>query len=463
MVEALLMSSTGLGPRLPELRRPGLVLVPDLTEESSPPGADLALPGTLRERIRTAVMSRIDPTVAGRIPRAILRVEIANLVSEIATEERVQLNKLEEMALAADLSDDMVGLGPLEPFLADDEITDILANGPFDIYVERNGKLEKTPARFRDGPHLANIAQRIATAVGRRIDEASPMVDARLADGSRVNIILPPLVLNGGSISIRKFPSRSLTLEALVQQGNLSLEIARLLQIAAQSRVNLLISGGTGSGKTTLLNAVSRYIGHDERVITIEDAVELRLQQPHVVQMETRQPNIEGVGQVAQRDLLRNALRMRPDRIIVGEVRGAEAFDMLQAMNTGHDGSMSTVHANSPRDALYRIENMVMMANLNLPLKAIRMHIASALNLIVHIERMRDGIRRVQSIVEIAGIEGDIISARELFSFHYHGDRHDGRIEGSFEPTRMRPDFVIRAGHYGLDKELIDALGIAGA
>ncbi len=239
------------------------------------------------------------------------------------------------MALAADLSDDMVGLGPLEPFLDDDEITDILANGPFDVYVERHGKLEKAAARFRDAQHLVNIAQRIATAVGRRIDEASPMVDARLADGSRVNIVLPPLVLNGGTISIRKFPNRSLTLAAMVRQANLSSELARVLEIACRSRINILISGGTGSGKTTLLNAVSQYIDHDERVITIEDAVELRLQQPHVVQMETRPPNIEGIGQVAQRELLRNALRMRPDRIIVGEVRGPEAFDMLQAMNTG--------------------------------------------------------------------------------------------------------------------------------
>jgi pilus assembly protein CpaF len=323
--------------------------------------------------------------------------------------------------------------------------------------------LEKTGARFRDAQHLANIAQRIATAVGRRIDEASPMVDARLANGSRVNIVLPPLVLNGGTISIRKFPATGLTLDTMVGRGNVSRDIARVLQIAARSRVNILIYGGTGSGKTTLLNAISQYIARDERIITVEDAVELRLQQPHVVQMETRPPNIEGAGQIGQRELVRNALRMRPDRIIVGEVRGPEAFDMLQAMNTGHDGSMSTVHANSPRDALYRTENMVMMANLNLPLKAIRMHIASALNLVVHIERMRDGIRRVQSIVEIAGIEGDIISARELFSFHYRGERQDGRIEGAFEPTRMRPDFAIRAARCGLDKELLDALGIAGA
>ena len=352
------------------------------------------------------------------------------------------------------------GLGPLEPFLDDDEVTDILANGPFDIYVERRGKLEKTNARFRDAQHLVNIAQRIAAGIGRRIDEASPMVDARLADGSRVNIVLPPLVLNGGTISIRKFPKRNLTLDRMVRQENLSRQMACVLQVAAHSRLNILISGGAGSGKTTLLNAVSQYIDRDERVITVEDAIELRLQQPHVVQMETRPPNIEGVGHVPQRELVRNALRMRPDRIIVGEVRGPEAFDMLQAMNTGHDGSMSTVHANSPRDALYRIENMVMMANLNLPLKAIRMHVASALNLIVHIERMRDGIRRVQNITEIAGMEGDIITARELFTFRQRGGRSDGTIDSVFESTRLRPDFYSRAAHLGLGEELLGALGI---
>src|SRR6201981_3053475 len=269
----------------------------------------------------------------------------------------------------------MVGLGPLEPLLQDDEITDILVNGPFDIYAERHGKLEKTQARFRDAQHVVHVGQRIATAVGRRIDESSPMVDARLADGSRVNIVLPPLVLNGGTISIRKFSKQNITLETMVRQNNLSAEMAQFLDIAAQCRINILISGGTGSGKTTLLNAVSRHIATDERIITIEDAVELRLQQPHVVQMETRPPNIEGVGNIPQRELVRNALRMRPDRIIVGEVRGPETFDMLQAMNTGHDGSMSTVHANSPRDALFRLENMVLMASANLPLRALRAQI----------------------------------------------------------------------------------------
>jgi pilus assembly protein CpaF len=461
MVEVDEMMRTGSERPAAETRRPDLVLVGPAASPLRV--ADPALLRELKERIRAVLMTRIDPSVAGRIPRARLRGEVAELVSEIATEDRVQLNKVEETALAADLSDDMIGLGPLEPFLDDDEITDILANGPFDIYVERRGKLQKTAARFRDAQHLVNIAQRIATAIGRRIDEASPMVDARLADGSRVNIVLPPLVLNGGTISIRKFPKECITLDAMVRQQNLSPQMACVLKVAARSRLNILISGGTGSGKTTLLNAVSQYIDRDERVITIEDAVELRLQQPHVVQMETRPPNIEGVGHVPQRELVRNALRMRPDRIIVGEVRGPEAFDMLQAMNTGHDGSMSTVHANSPRDALYRVENMVMMANLNLPLKAIRMHVASALNLIVHIERMRDGIRRVQNIAEIAGMEGDTITARELFTFQHRGERNDGTTDGAFESTRMRPDFIARAARFGLGRELLDAVGIGGA
>jgi pilus assembly protein CpaF len=455
------MRSTGFGRRITEAPGRELVLVPERPAEPGP-AAVLADRSELKEQIRTALMSRIDPSVASDIPRQTLRVEVAKIVGEIVTEQRGQLNEIEESALAAELTDDMVGLGPLEPFLDDDSITDILVNGPFDIYVERRGKLEKTVARFRDASHLVNIAQRIAGAIGRRIDEASPMVDARLADGSRVNIVLPPLVLNGGSISIRKFPKENLTLDAMVDQENLSRDIARVLQIATNTRLNLLISGGTGSGKTTLLNAISQYIGRDERVITVEDAAELRLQQPHVVQMETRPPNIEGVGDVPQRELVRNALRMRPDRIIVGEVRGPEAFDMLQAMNTGHDGSMSTVHANSPRDALSRLENMVMMANLNLPLRAVRMQIASAVNLVVHIERMRDGIRRVQSVAEIAGIEGEIITIRELFTFHHQGERRDGFIEGEFESTRMRPDFVAHAARYGLDRELLDALGIRG-
>src|SRR6516164_7512186 len=443
-----------------ETRRPELVLVGPAV--SPLPVADPALLDKLKERIRTVLMTKIDPSVAGRIPRARLRGEVAQLVSEIATEDRVQLNKLEETALAADLSDDMIGLGPLEPFLDDDEVTDILANGPFDIYVERRGKLEKTNARFRDAQHLVNIAQRIAAGIGRRIDEASPMVDARLADGSRVNIVLPPLVLNGGTISIRKFPKQNITLDMMVRQGNISTEMAQFLDIAARCRVNVLISGGTGSGKTTLLNAVSRHIDTDERIITIEDAVELRLQQPHIVQMETRPPNIEGVGHIPQRELVRNALRMRPDRIIVGEVRGNEAFDMLQAMNTGHDGSMSTIHANSPRDALFRLENMVLMAAHNLPLRALRAQIASAINIIVQIERMRDGIRRVERICEIGGMEGEIVSTRDIFTFQYKGEGSDGCLQGIFESSRLRPDLATKAAQYGLDRQVLDAMDIVG-
>jgi len=423
--------------------------------------ADLTGRDDLKERVRSILMSRIDPSVAGRIPRRTLRAEVALLVSAIATEEKVQLNELEENALAAELTDDMVGLGPLEPLLQDDQVTDILVNGPFDIYVERFGKLEKTQARFRDAQHVVNIAQRIATAVGRRIDEASPMVDGRLADGSRVNIVLPPLCLNGGTISIRKFSKQNITFETMVRQGNLSPEMAQFLDIAARCRVNILISGGTGSGKTTLLNAVSRHIDSGERIITIEDAVELRLQQPHVVQLESRPPNIEGAGAIAQRELVRNALRMRPDRIIVGEVRGGEAFDMLQAMNTGHDGSMSTIHANSPRDALFRLENMVLMAAANLPLRALRAQIASAINIIVQIERMRDGIRRVERICEISGMEGEIVSTRDIFTFKYSGEGRDGFIEGAFEPSRLRPDLAANAAQHGLERQLLESVGIS--
>jgi pilus assembly protein CpaF len=452
--------NTGFGRRVIQSDSRELTLV---SERVEPQGlrADLVGRVELKQRVREILMSRIDPAVAGRMSRARLLSEVRLLVSAIATDEKVQLNEIEENALAAELTDDMVGLGPLEPLLQDDEVTDILVNGPFDVYVERYGKLEKTQARFRDTQHVVNIAQRIASAIGRRIDEASPMVDARLADGSRVNIVLPPLVLNGGTISIRKFAKQNITLEKMVRQGNMSAEMAQFLDIAARCRVNILISGGTGSGKTTLLNAVSRHIDSAERIITIEDAVELRLQQPHVVQMETRPPNIEGVGNIPQRELVRNALRMRPDRIIVGEVRGNEAFDMLQAMNTGHDGSMSTVHANTPRDALFRLENMVLMASANLPLRALRAQIASAINLVVQIERMRDGVRRVERICEISGMEGEIVSTRDIFTFQFQVENRDGIIEGTFEPSRLRPDLATKAAQYGLERQLLSSVGIS--
>jgi pilus assembly protein CpaF len=436
-----------------------LALVPEILAR---PGSQVNLTGRddLKERVRKALMERIDPAAAARIPRRRLQVEITLLVSAIATEDKVQLNEAEEAALAAELTDDMVGLGPIEPLLQDDEVTDILVNGPYDIYVERFGKLEKTNARFRDAQHVVNVSQRIASAVGRRIDESSPLVDARLADGSRVNIVLPPLCLNGGTISVRKFSRQNITFDTMVRQGNLSAEMAQFLDIAARCRVNILISGGTGSGKTTLLNAVSRHIDSGERIITIEDAVELRLQQPHIVQLESRPPNIEGVGAIPQRELVRNALRMRPDRIIVGEVRGTEAFDMLQAMNTGHDGSMSTIHANTPRDALFRLENMVLMAANNLPLRALRAQIASAINIIVQIERMRDGIRRVERICEISGMEGEIVSTRDIFTYKFKGEGRDGFLEGGFEPSRLRPDLAAKAAQFGLDRLLLESVGI---
>jgi pilus assembly protein CpaF len=453
------MNSLGFGRRIVTSESRELSLI---SETREPQGVRADFGRTeLKEQIREELMKRIDPAVAAKVSRRSLQAQIAILVSEIATEHKVQLNELEEVALAAELTDDMIGLGPLEPMLQDDTVTDILVNGASDVYVERQGKLEKTPARFRDTQHVVNIAQRIASAIGRRIDESSPMVDARLADGSRVNIVLPPLVLNGGTISIRKFPKQNITLEQMVRQANISSAMAQFLDIAARCRVNILISGGTGSGKTTLLNAVSRHIDSDERIITIEDAVELRLQQPHVVQMETRPPNIEGVGHIPQRELVRNALRMRPDRIIVGEVRGNEAFDMLQAMNTGHDGSMSTIHANSPRDALFRLENMILMASANLPLRALRAQIASAINLIVQVERMRDGIRRVVQICEISGMEGEIVSTRDIFTFNFRGESRDGRIEGTFEPSHLRPDLAAKAAQHGLEKQLLAAVGIS--
>jgi len=449
--------NTSFGRRVVPSEGRALTLVPESPARLQ--AADLTGRYDLKERVRTRLMERIDPAAAAQIPRQRLRAEITLLVSAIASEEKIQLNEAEETALATELTDDMIGLGPLEPLLEDDEVTDILVNGPFDIYVERHGKLEKTAAHFRDAQHVMHVAQRIANAVGRRVDEASPMVDARLADGSRVNIIVSPLALNGGSISIRKFPKQNLVLEKMVQQRNLSPEMAQFLDIAARCRANILISGGTGSGKTTLLNAVSRHIASNERIITIEDAVELRLQQPHVVQLESRPPNIEGVGQIAQRELLRNALRMRPDRIIVGEVRGSEAFDMLQAMNTGHDGSMSTIHANSPRDALSRLENMVLMAAANLPLRALRAQVASAINILVHVERMRDGIRRVERICEISGMEGEIVSTRDIFTFKYAGER-GGFIQGAYEPSRLRPDLAARASEHGLERQFLESVGI---
>ena len=421
------------------------------------PAPATPLAGPLLE-LRNLCLARIDPSAIAGSSSERLIPEIERLLTDIANERRLQLNAREQHQLALELVDDMLGLGPLQPLLDDDSITDIMVNGPHRVFVERRGQLTLAPVQFRDAQHIAGIAQRIAAGIGRRVDESSPMVDARLPDGSRVNIVFPPLALDGPCLSIRKFARRAIDFAQLVELGSLPAGAARILEIAARCRLNVLISGGTGSGKTTLLNAMSRLIDHGERVVTVEDAAELQLQQPHVVRLETRPASLEGRGEVTQRDLVRNALRMRPDRIIIGEVRGPEAFDMLQAMNTGHDGSMSTIHANNTRDALTRTENMVQMGNLGLPPRAIRMQMASALHMIVQAERQRDGVRRVTQITELCGLEGDVFILNDIFQFEYGGEAHDGRITAHYKVSRARAAFHDRLGYFGLDRAWISAL-----
>lgn len=410
------------------------------------------------QQIRSGVIAALNVTVAANLTREQVQTEVEHMVGDLITRDRMRFTAGEQDQIVEEIINDMFGIGPIEPLLADDTVTDILVNGPDRIYVERHGRLELTAQKFRDNAHVINVAQRIAASVGRRVDESSPMVDARLPDGSRVNVVLPPLAIDGACIAIRKFSKRNLTLSRMAQQGNLSPAMARLLEIAAACRLNVVISGGTGSGKTTLLNALSQHIDHRERILTIEDAAELQLQQPHVVRLETRPDNSEGVGHVSQRELVRNALRMRPDRIILGETRGGEAFDVLQAMNTGHDGSMTTVHANTPRDAITRLESMVMMSHGSLPLLSIRHQIASAVNLIVQVERMRDGIRRITSITELTGMEGDVIITQELFRFQFNAANYGDEVKGVFESSRMRPGFAPKAAYFGLDNALLEIM-----
>lgn len=414
----------------------------------------------LFKRIRNGVFGSMNASAAVGRSREQMRPAVEALVKDVADRENLNVTSAEQTQIVGELLNDMFGLGPIEPLLADETISDVLVNGPDQVYVERNGKLELTACKFRDNAHVVNVAQRIAAGVGRRVDESSPMVDARLPDGSRVNVVLPPLAIRGASISIRKFSKRNITLHRMAQQGNMSLAMANVLKLASTCRLNIVVSGGTGSGKTTLLNALSHYISHGERIVTIEDAAELQLQQPHVVSLETRPENTEGLGGVSQRELVRNALRMRPDRIILGETRGSEAFDVLQAMNTGHDGSMTTIHANTPRDGITRLESMVMMANGNLPLLSIRRQIAVAVNLIVQIERMRDGMRRVTRITEIAGMEGDVIITQDLFTFRFDATAYNAEVKGSFEASALRPAFSERAAYYGLSDALQEAMGL---
>ena len=412
-----------------------------------------------RRAVQPLVMSRIDLAAAVSLPRKELVRQLEGLVAELLVEHRLQLNRPEQQDLVYQLVNDMMGLGPLEPLLEDESITDIMINGPKQIYIERHGKLDLTSITFEDNAHLINICNRIVSRIGRRVDESSPICDARLLDGSRVNIIIPPLAIDGASVSIRKFGKRQIGFDQMAQQGNISPAMATMLRIAARCRLNLIVSGGTGSGKTTMLNALSGMIDNGERVVTIEDAAELRMQQPHVVRLETRPSNLEGNGEVSMRDLVKNALRMRPDRIILGEVRGPEAIDLLQAMNTGHDGSMGTLHANRPREALTRLENMVTMGVASLPPKAIRTQIAGSLQLIVQISRMRDGVRRVTHITEVMGMEGDVIITQDLFTYEFKGETADGKLAGAFKSSGLRPYFLPRAAYYGLDKVLMEAMG----
>ena len=404
----------------------------------------------MKSRVHQLLLGRLDlEAVEGMAPER-LRSELSLLVERLLNEENVVVNAQERRNLVRDIQHEMLGLGPLEPLLADPTISDILINGAQQVYVERRGQLSLTTVTFADDDHLMKIIDKIVSRVGRRVDESSPMVDARLPDGSRVNVIIPPLALDGPVMSIRRFSVVPLTMDNLVEFKTVTTEMAQVLQALATAEVNLLISGGTGSGKTTLLNILSGYIDERERVVTIEDAAELQLRQPHVVRLETRPPNIEGKGEITQRALVRNALRMRPDRIILGETRGAEALDMLQAMNTGHEGSMTTVHANTARDALARLENMLAMGGMNLPSKVARTQIASAINVVIQTNRLTDGKRKLISISEITGLEGETISMQEIFAFRQTGVDTDGAVKGYFQASGVRPRFMERLKSRGV-------------
>jgi pilus assembly protein CpaF len=397
-----------------------------------------------KAEIHRTLISKLDLEKLSRVNTSQARQAVAGIVKEIIADQRVPLNFDEQERIQADLLDEVFGLGPLEPLLRDAKISDILVNDKDHVFIEKNGLLQRVDTTFRDDRHLLQIIDRIVSRVGRRVDESSPMVDARLPDGSRVNAIIPPLALDGPSLSIRRFGTGPLAANQLVQLKSVSPEMMEVLSSAVKARISILISGGTGTGKTTLLNILSQYIPRTERIVTIEDAAELRLAQENIVRLETRPPNIEGQGAIRQRQLLINCLRMRPDRIIIGEVRGEEAFDMLQAMNTGHEGSMATIHANTPRDAIARLESMVAMGNMNMPEKSVRQQISSAITIVVQVTRMSDGTRKITSISEIAGMEENVISMQEIFTFNKKGIGPDGKVVGVFQPTHIRPRFLER-------------------
>jgi len=404
----------------------------------------------LKTKIHARLMDAMDLSLIGTVDEKVLRQEIRRLTEKIVVEEKFPLNYAEREKLFKEIQDEVMGLGPLEPFMEDPTVSDILVNTYQHIYVERFGKLEPTEARFKDDAHLRKIIEKIVSAVGRRIDESCPMVDARLADGSRVNAIIPPLAIDGPLVSIRRFAVDPLELEDLLSLKTLTPEVGELIKGIVRAKLNVLISGGTGSGKTTMLNVLSRFIPANERIVTIEDSAELQLKQEHVGRMETRPANIEGKGEVTQRDLVRNSLRMRPDRIIVGEVRGGEVLDMLQAMNTGHDGSLSTIHANSPRDALMRLETLVAMSGLNIPALSVKRYISSALNVIIHLSRLVDGTRKVTSIQEVSGMEGETVTLQEIFYFEQTGVDSQGVVKGRFRARGVRPRFVEKFKAMGI-------------
>jgi pilus assembly protein CpaF len=404
----------------------------------------------LKVELHQRLIDLINLPALEKMSRQQIEAEVGDIVAEELAKQNEALNQSERKQLVGDVLDELLGLGPLEPLLKDPTITDILVNGHDHVFVERYGVLEPSASRFKDEKHLVRIIQKIVSAVGRRIDESSPMVDARLADGSRVNAVVPPLALDGSLLSIRKFARVPISMDRLVEIGSVPLQVAEVLKAIVASRRNLLISGGTGSGKTTLLNAMSAFVDGRERIVTIEDSAELQLQQEHVVRLETRPANIEGKGEIAQRDLVKNALRMRPDRIIVGEVRAGEAFDMLQAMNTGHEGSMTTVHANTPRDALSRVEQMIGMSGIDIPPRSSRAQIASALNVVIQVARLADGRRKIVSVSELTGMEGEVITMQEIFRFRQTGMSSDGIVQGRFEATGIRPRFLDQAMSHGI-------------
>jgi pilus assembly protein CpaF len=404
----------------------------------------------LKVELHQRLLDLINLQALEQMSREQIEDEVGEIVAEELAKQNHALNHAERKQLIGDVLNELLGLGPLEPLLKDPTITDILVNGHNRVFVERYGVLEGSPVRFKDERHLLRIIQKIVSAVGRRIDESSPMVDARLADGSRVNAIVPPLAIDGSTLSIRKFARIPISMERLIEIGSVPLQVAEVMNAIVASRRNVLISGGTGSGKTTLLNAMSAFIDGRERIVTIEDSAELQLQQEHVVRLETRPPNIEGKGEVTQRELVKNALRMRPDRIIVGEVRAGEAFDMLQAMNTGHDGSMTTVHANTARDALSRVEQMIGMSGIDIPVKSSRAQISSALNVVIQVARLADGRRKVVSVSELTGMEGEVVTMQEIFRFRQTGVTGDGVVQGRFEATGIRPRFLDQVMAHGI-------------